>query len=342
MTTTSRTLTLFDLVEAGLQSPAICAALALILATSIALLTSARRSRAIGSATDPAVTRSHANEGRGIAVAAAAVVLAFLTEFLTRGYLVGGIALPWWRFATPLVAAAGGLGVVAVLIARRRMPRVAAPMPPTVRRTWRSFSSASSLWFAAGASAVLVATTIGAGAVSSRDDAGRYTLLTIPIPNAPDVPALQFPFYGWAYGAPVLVGLVPAIACLVAVLHLNSARRFQSMHTMAAESTLRRQTARDCTRLVSAVVVLTTAEAWRMIAHAGSASSLTVGSPTGEATYETPWRFADVAAAAGWCAPFLEVAALTLLLLLTSNGLRKSPRKSAQTVALGHPLGSIG
>lgn len=342
MTTTSRTLSLVDLVGAGLQSPAICAALALILATSIALLASGRRSPVVDAVTDPVITRPHAHERRGIAVAATAVVLAFLIEFFMRGHLVGSMELPWWRFAVPLVVAAGGLGIVAVFIARRRMPMVAAPMPPTARRTWRSFSSTPSLWFTAGAVAVLVATTIGAGAASSADDEGRYTLLTIPIPNAPDVPALQFPFYGWAYGVPVLVSLVALIACALAVAHLNSARRFQSVHSMAAESALRRSTARDCSALVSAVVVLTTAEAWRKIADAGSASSLTVGSPTGEATYETPWRFAEMAVAAGWCAPLLEVAALTALLLLASDGLRKRPRMTDDTVALGQPLGSMG
>lgn len=341
MMTTSRTLTPIDLLDAGLHSPAICAVLALILATALALLASGRRTRAASSATGLSIARAHAVEHRGIAVVAGAVVVAFLTEFLTRGDLASGVELRWWRFAVPLTVAAGGLVIVAAFIARRRMPRVAAPMPPTARRTWRSFSSASSLWFTAGAIGMLVATTVGAGAASSIDDEGRYARLTIPIPNAPDVPALQFPFYGWAYGVPVLVCLSSATAVLVAVLHLNSARRFQSVQSMPAESILRRRTARDSATLVAATVVLTTAEAWRKIADAGSASSLTVGSPTGEATYETPWRFAELAVAAGWLAPLLEVAALTILLLLVSGGVQTRRRAIAQVAPLSHPLGSM-
>jgi len=332
-----------DAIGTAFSSPLGCLIAAIVLAALVLVI--ARRpapgNDAIGD-TSRDELRPYAAEHRGLAVAALMVLVVFLGEFIVRGHLVPGISLPWWRFAIPLIVATIGLAVVAALITTRGMPHVTEPMSPTPRRGWRSFSSPRALTGAGVAILLLIITTVGAGSVSSTDDDGRYAMLAIPVPNAPHVDPLRFSFYGWAYGIPVLFGLTAVALATGVVLHLNAARRFQRTQTIATETVARRRTAQASVALLTAAVLASLAEAWRQIGGVGSPSSLTVMGDAGDVTYETPWRFAELAAALRWCAPALEVVALAILVVLIVSGVRaqRGPRMTA--AGRSSRSGSIG
>ncbi|HWV48927.1 MAG TPA: hypothetical protein VN035_05670, partial [Microbacterium sp.] len=56
--------------------------------------------------------------------------------------------------------------------------------------------------------------------------------------------------------------------------------------------------------------------AWRLIAAAGSITDLFI---EGDGAYQAEWRYAELAAALGWIAPVLEVAAFTILVLVAAR-----------------------
>ncbi len=316
--------TAIELIDAAFSSPIGCLVAAILVATAVLVGESHRRREDDAVARfrdDDVVKRQYRAEHTSLALVALMVLVVFVGEFIVRGYLVTGTTLPWWRFATPLLAATIGSAVVSAIIATRGMPRVTEPMPPTPRRGWRSFSSRRALTGAAAASLLLIVTTLAAGSISSADDDGRYAMLAIAVPNAPEVDPLRFPFYGWAYGVPVLVALTALVLTTGVLLHLNAARRFQRTATIAAETIARKQTARASVALLTAVVLLGVAEAWRQIADVGNVSLLTIMKDDGAVSYETPWRFAELAAAFRWGAPVLEVVALAMLLILVVSGL---------------------
>lgn len=345
MTTRTTLLTPLEIIDAAFSSPVGRLIAALLVAALILATTSRRSRRQDGSSArrqDAGVERQYAAERRGLAVVALMVLVVFLAEFIVRGYLVTGISLPWWRFATPLIVAMIGSATVAALITTRGMPRVTEAMTPTPRRGWRSFSSRRALTGAGVAILLLIVTTVGAGSASSTDDDGRYTMLTIPVPNAPDIDPLRFPFYGWAYGIPVLFGLAALILTTGVLLHLNAARRYQRTGAIAAETVARRHTARDAVTLLTASILVTVAEAWRQIAGVGTVSSLTIVGVNGDLSYETPWRLAALASALRWCAPVLEVLAMAVLLVLAVSALRGQRVPEAASTAQASPSRSLG
>lgn len=316
-----------DLVRGLLSFPPFCVMIALVIVGAILVVASPpRRSAARRALESPSsVLARHAPEQRALGVAALVIILVFLTEFALRGYVfTSSEVISWWRFATPIACAVVGLAVVFGVITTRGSSRAPSAVAFTVRRNWKTFSSRGDLTSLVAVSLGLVTTTVLGGVASTPDDRGQSAWLEIPIPNEPDVEPIRVIFYGWAYGVPVLLSLVALIPLIWAALDRNAARAFLNPETVASERSARRTTAAMTTRIGAASVLLALGEAWDFIAVAGSGSQLTeVQADGGSATYEVAWRFSELAVAAGWIAPLLEVTALALLLFAAYSGLRR-------------------
>jgi hypothetical protein len=226
------------------------------------------------------------------------------------------------RFAVPLLSAAVGVGVVLALIITRRSASSRAPVVPAVRRSWSSFSSRSSLVVATVALLTLVGTTVAAGSASSPNHQGHFVWLAIPIPNEASIDPIRLPFFGWAYGVPVLLALAALIAVAWTALSRNAARPFLGPETVTAERAARHTTAGGITLVLTSAVLLSLSGAWRLIANGGSIDSLVVMGENDDAPYDAAWRYAELAVAAGWAAPIMEITALTILLLVAVTRMR--------------------
>jgi len=330
----TRTFSPLDLAGAAFSSPLFSLIIALVAAGGIALIASrpGRGSTRLESGEFPASVRTrYAPEHRALGVAALWVTVVFIAELVIRGHVITDQTLWWWRFAVPITCAIVGVCVVFGLIVTRGTTSAEAPVLPAVRRTWASFSSRSLLMMAGLTFVALLATTVAAGIASSPNGAGQYVWLTIPIPNEPGIDPIRLPFYGWAYGAPVLVALTVLVAVTWATLDRNAARTYLRPETIAPERVARRETARNTTLIATAAALLTLAGAWRLIASAGSGSFLTITGQNADAPYDAAWRFSELAVAAGWCAPILEVTAFAVLLLIAADGLR--PRTAMHSSA---------
>lgn len=315
-----------DLVGAVVTAPPFTFAIALVLAATILAI---RANLALGGSRH--VTASgmrssgearFAPERRALRATSVAVALAFIVEFVVSAYLSSETPAIAWRFAAPLACAAVGLAAVLAVIVVRGSGAPERPVTPTARRTWLSFSPRASLIATAGAAIVLVATTLAAGLASSTNAEGDFVWLEIPIPNAASVDPIRLPFYGWAYGVPVLIGLAALLLVAGLTLQRSAARSFLRPETVIAERVARRRTARDAALIATSATLLALAMAWRFIARGGSVHSLTVDGQNGGAPFDAAWRYAEFAVVAGWAAPAVEVAALGILFLVAGSALR--------------------
>lgn len=307
-----------------LSFPPFCLALA-VLATAAILILVPSRSRADRQNPAPSrpVTARYAPEQRILASSALLVIVVFMLEFLFRGYVLADPErISWWRFATPIATAALAVGVTLGVMIARESTRPQRPATFSARRGWLTFSSRRDLAVVAGATLVLLATTVAAGAVSSPDGEGRYAWLDIPVPNEPNVDEIRVLFFGWAFGIAVIISAAALAILTFLVLQRNAARPFLGAETMTDERAARRSTAAMATRLAASSLILALAEAWKLIADAGTGGQLTVISASGaEQTYEAAWKYAELATIAGWVGPLLEIAAFGLLLLTAYRGL---------------------
>lgn len=321
-----------ELVAAAFSSPLLSLAIAVAVAGGI-LLNASRPGRDHGtSQLSEAAVRSlrarHVPELRALGLAAIAVIVLFAVENVVRGYVINVFGIvSWWRYATPVFLALVGISVVLGLIVARGATPSEAPVVPAARRTWMSFSPLPSLIGAGIALFALLATTIAAGLASSPDREGRYVWLEIPVPNEGAIDPIRPWFYGWAYGAPVLICLAALIAVTWGVLHRNAARPYIRPETVAAERDARREVAIGAVRIATAGMLLALAGAWRLIAAAGSTSSLVIMGENDGDPYEVAWRYAEFAVAGGWLAPALEITAFVLLLLVAGRVRRSSAAK---------------
>lgn len=255
-------------------------------------------------------------EQRTLGIVAIATIVLFATDVILRGYVHDfSAAIAWWRFATPMFGALVGIMVLLGLILTRGTTHSEIPVVPTARRTWTTFGPRLGIIAASVTMIALVATTLAAGFASSTDGEGRYAWLVIPIPNEPEVDPIRVPFYGWAYGVPVLVCLVALAAVTWAVLHSNAARPYIRPETVAAEQDARRVVAGGAVRIATAAMLLALGGAWRLIARGGSVSSLEIMGVNDGDPFDASWRYAELAVAAGWAAPVLEILGFVLLVL---------------------------
>lgn len=321
-----------ELISGALSLPPFSLVIAMIIAGGIAIF-AARPGRTAASSLDgPATAPRYLPEHRTLGVVSVGVIVVFLAELVLRGStLAPGAPVAWWQFAVPVFCAAVGLGALFVVIVTRGTTPPEAPVVPTHRRSWSSFSSPTALIVAGFVSLVLVATTVAAGLASSPNGEGHHVWLVIPVPNEASIDPLRVVFYGWTFGVPVLAGLAVLLVAAWGTLDRNAARPYLRPETVTAERAARAATARGTTRIATAAVLLTTASAWRLIADAGNVSTLTILGENGGGPYEAAWRYAELAVVAGWLAPLLELTAFALLLLVAGHGFRR--RQTSPTVA---------
>lgn len=331
-----------DLVGAAFSQTLISLVIGMMISFALVVLTSGRGNRyPVGSTTAAASIRSrYRREDRALGLAALAVIVSFGTEALLRGHAFSVIdTVAWWRYATPLVAALVGTGVTLVLILARGTTPPESPVLPAARRTWLSFGPRWRLVGAVLSLLALATTTMVAGLASSPNREGRYVWLVIPVPNEADIDPIRVPFYGWEYGLPVLVCLAALATTGWAALRSNAARPYIRPETVTGEGHARRRVAGAVVSIATAAMLLTLAGAWRLIANAGSVSSLIIGGKNDGSPYDVAWRYAEFAAVAGWCAPVLEITAFVLLLLVTARRLRSV--KSEESAAEPHVSDSV-
>lgn len=345
--THARSFSPLDLAEAALSSPLFSLVIALVIAGGLALVASrpgSATTRLDSNEFAASVRVRYAPEHRALMVAAVAVIVVFVSEFVIRGYVITGQTLWWWRFAVPIVSAVIGVSVAFALIVTRGAPSPEAPVMPSTRRTWVSFSSRPVLVMAGATFLALAVTTVAGGFASSPNGEGQYVWLTIPVPNEPGIDPIRMVFYGWTYGAPVLVALTALVAVVWATLDRNAARPYLRPETVTLERVARRASAQNATLFAMAATLLTLASAWRLIADAGAGSyRMTIIGQNAGVPYDAVWRFSELAVAAGWCAPILEVIAFTVLLVIASGGRRHraAVRSSASSGAALHASAAL-
>lgn len=328
-----------DLMGAVFSSPLASLIIAVAIAGVIAVIAS--RPGLSGFWARAAVIESvrtrYAPEQIVLRVTAGALIIVTIAAAVLNGYVLTGATVRWWQFAVSIAGAAVGISVAFCLLVTRGTTPPESPVISAGRRGWMSFSSRPALIFAGLGALTLLATTIAAGIASSPNGEGQYVWLTIPIPNEADIDPIRLPFYGWAYGASVLVCLTVLAAVTWATLDRNAARPFLRPETVAAERDARRRTARGTVFTMTAATLLTLAAAWRIIAGAGSVSLLTIDGQNSGVPYEASWRFAELAITLGWCAPLLEIAAFTLLLVIAAAGRPGTPAPLEPTATVAAP-----
>lgn len=319
-----------DIIGAVLSSPFVSLTLGFVLAALLALTPWGRGRRVAPTrlARDEAraVDARYAPERRLLAAGALLVLGAGVAvEVLARHVLQSNDHVSWWRYATPVLATAVVMAALALVITARRARLVTQPVVTGTRRTWRSFAPRGGLAAAGLALLVLVVTAVAAGSASSNLDGGPFVFLEIPAPNT-DVDPVRLWFFGWAYGLAVLVCCALLSASAVCALSVNAARPFLRPETVPAEHHERVRIAAGIAQVSTGGILLTLAAAWRFIGTAGRIGPLTV---EGEGTFEIVWRYADIALAAGACAPVLEAAAVAVLVLAALAMRSPAPRDPA-------------
>lgn len=321
-----------DIMGAALSLPFVSFVLAVLLVGGILVTTGVRNRRPERPSADVArsIRARYLPERRTLSLAAAAVILAFGAENVIRGYLViSPDVIAWWRYATPVFVAFLGITITLGMILLRGTTPPESAVLPAARRTWLSFGPRAGLAGAGIALFAALATTIAAGLASSPDGQGQYVWLVIPVPNEAQIDPIRVPFYGWAYSTSVLVCLALALVASWLALHANAARPYLRPETVTAEREARRRVAGGVVRIATGGMLLALAGACRLIARSGTGSLLSIDGENDGKPYEAVWRYAELAVAAGWCAPFLEVAAFALLLLVAASLFHRPEREPA-------------
>lgn len=197
------------------------------------------------------------------------VLLAFILAAASVLLRSNPLEVLWWRYSAPLLV---GVVVLAVLFVHLVQNRVApeAPVFSSTPRNWRTFTRPRDLVLAAIALVLTVFTVLAAGAASSPDDNGLYSMLIIW--NGDEV-AGQATFFGWAYGISVLLAILALAVVLFSVLRTDAVQPFRRPESVAAESVIRRQNSLLISRFAVATMALTLGGSWIDIGFAGTGRS---------------------------------------------------------------------
>lgn len=251
----------------------------------------------------------------GIRVTSAAIILAWALLYVGQLLLVGPGGI-WLELAYPLLIAAGGLGVFAVML---RPSDAASGLPAKVgiRRTWHSFVSTKLLTTAAILVAAILVTTIVCGSFStyfpewghdvSHTEFGTQGSMTQSV-------------YGWTYGAPTLVSTGLLVLAVVFALHRISTP------PLATNGAGTRTTQSNSVALLAiASLLLTFGRILQYIGSSGmSGSTITLADGS---EFFVASNYAAFAGVFLWGGLLLEIIAFVLLLGLAFNliGLRAMP-----------------
>jgi uncharacterized membrane protein len=237
---------------------------------------------------------------------AAAVIAVWLVDLVGRTLWVRFPAIAWWSFALPLVVAALGVGVTA-LVSTPSVRRKGEPTSVGVRRSWLSFASTSAVWISGVLATLVLITTLFSGSVSSSDEFGRYIFIDFGDAGVAT-------FYGWSYGLPVLAGLSLVTVMTLIALSRISAPPFVSAGSLVTERRARRVVSNAVLSLSAAALALTWGQSLQLVGQAGSGSA-GVGIPgVGEFNWSPGYSsFAGIFLWGGWA---MEVIAFVILLAL--------------------------
>lgn len=314
----------WEIVGGLLASPVVCAALGIALALVVARV---RRASSTG--------RTVLREER-VAVGAIALVVGvvWVVDLALRGYVLDMSAtVSWWRFAVVPIAAAAGMVVWGALL-RTKAPRRAVDATSAGRRTWTTFGSRRGIRILVALMLVTSCIVVVFGQMSTALDPGVAAHVALDVPNV-EAPPIVTVFPGWAYGIPLLAGVVALAAAVVFALHRNAVRPFSDRVRLDLERSGRSDAARDVVTLALGVVLIALGGLLHM-ARSGAVTTMIVMTDSGaEARHDVSLPHADLILAGGFVAPFLQIAGCMLLALLVVRAIglvRARPRRSASPV----------
>ncbi|MEV8239447.1 hypothetical protein AB0O90_04370 [Microbacterium testaceum] len=314
----------WEIVWGLLSSPVVCAALGIALALVVVRV---RR----GSSTGRSVLRGE----RGAVGAIALVVgVVWVVDLALRGYVLDMSAtVSWWRFAVAPIAAAAGMAVWGALL-RTKAPRRTVDATSAARRTWTTFGSRRGIRILLALMVVTSCLVVVFGQMSTALDPGVAAHVALDVPNV-EAPPIVTVFPGWAYGIPLLAGVVALAAAVVFALHRNAVRPFSDRVRLDLERSGRSDAARDVVTLALGVVLIVLGGLLYM-ARSGAVTTMIVMTDSGaEARHDVSLPHADLILAGGVVAPFLQIAGCMLLALLVVRAIglvRARPRRSASPV----------
>lgn len=295
----------FEAVWGLLSSTLVCTALGAVIALLLARVRPRRRSADSASASDRVA----------LGVIALVVAVVWIGDIALRGYAFDMSAtVSWWRFALAPAVAAAGL-VVWVVTRRTAEPRRALDAASATRRTWTTFGPRRGIRVFAAAIAVTVGSVVIFGRMSTAVEPGLSAHIAWDVPNVA-APPIVMVFPGWAYGIPLLAGVVALAAGVVLALHRNALRPYSDGARLDRERSGRSDVARDIVALGVATVLVVLGGVLHM-ARSAATTSMTVLMESGrEAVVDVALPHADLIMVGGFAAPILEIAGSVLLTLL--------------------------
>ncbi|MEV7766663.1 hypothetical protein [Microbacterium sp. NPDC086615] len=314
----------WEIVWGLLSSPVVCAALGIALALVVVRV---RR----GSSTGRSVLREER-----VAVGAIALVVGvvWVVDLALRGYVLDMSAtVSWWRFAVAPIAAAAGMAVWGALL-RTKAPRRTVDATSIARRTWTTFGSRPGIRILLALMAVTACVVVVFGQTSAALEPGVAAHVALDVPNV-DAPPIVTVFPGWAYGIPLLAGVIALAAGVVFALHRNAVRPFSDRLRLETQRSGRSDAARDLVTLALAVMLIALGGLLHM-ARSGAVTTMTVMTDSGaEVRHDVSLPHADLILTGGFVAPFLQIGGCMLLALLVVRAIglvRARPRRSAPPV----------
>ncbi|KTS55356.1 hypothetical protein NS206_17110 [Microbacterium testaceum] len=266
----------WEIVWGLLSSPVVCVALGIALALVVVRV---RR----GSSTGRSVLR-----GERVAVGAIALVVGVVwgVDLALRGYVLDMSAtVSWWRFAVAPIAAAAGMAVWGALL-RTKAPRRTVDATSAARRTWRTFGSRRGIRILLALMVVTSCLVVVFGQMSTALDPGVAAHVALDVPNV-EAPPIVTVFPGWAYGIPLLAGVVSLAAAVVFALHRNAVRPFSDRVRLDLERSGRSDAARDVVTLALGVVLIVLGGLLHM-ARSAAVATMTVMTDSGADARHVP------------------------------------------------------
>lgn len=151
-----------------------------------------------------------------------------------------------WRAATPLA-----LGVIAVLLLMVPAPRARARGAATLsRRRIAQFTPRQWIWTVVVLVCLVLGTTIAAGAASTRDEFGHYTMYWTSMGTS----AFGTHIYGWHFSTPSLIVLAVLLSGVFAALFLITAAPWND--DIETDAAVRRLRATNILRVATGAVLI--------------------------------------------------------------------------------------